>query len=478
LVLFGLLLINVNYIMAFQARDLRERPGNARLLLDEYSRERGPILLEGRPIAESKETADRLKYLRVYPDKQLYAAVTGYYSYIYGAAAIEHEENSILAGTDDRLFVRRVIDVLTGRRQQGGSVALTLNPKAQAVATSMLRETGKGAVVAINPSSGAILAMVTNPTYDPNTLSSHNSKQIRASWEKLNADPAQPLLNRTIARTYPPGSTFKLVTSAAALSSGRYTPDSTVPGPAQLDLPQTTRNLPNYDNRPCSPGSDTTTLATALARSCNTTFGALGLDLGDDALRDQAEKFGFNKDDIQVPMPAATSVYPRDLDQPQTALSAIGQFDVRATPLQMAMVAAGIANRGIVMKPYLVDEVLAPDLASLDKAEPEELSEAVTPQVAAQLRDMMVGVVESPIGTGKNARIPGVEVAGKTGTAQQATGKPPHAWFVSFAPAQAPQVAVAVVIEDGGGQPEVSGNKLAAPIAREVMKAVLGITGQ
>jgi peptidoglycan glycosyltransferase len=201
-------------------------------------------------------------------------------------------------------------------------------------------------------------------------------------------------------------------------------------------------------------------------------FGKLGIELGDDAIRAQAEKFGFNEA-FEVSMRSVASRYPEDLDAPQTALSAIGQFDVRATPLQMAMVVAAVANRGVLMAPYLVQDVLAPNFTVLDSHKPSSLGEAVSPQTAADLTEMLVAVVED--GTGTNAQIPGIQVAGKTGTAQQGRGKKPHAWFVSFAPADVdPKVAVAVVLEEGGDAPEVSGNQLAAPIAQEVMKAVLG----
>ncbi|MGN6688413.1 MAG: peptidoglycan D,D-transpeptidase FtsI family protein [Actinomycetales bacterium] len=470
LAMFLALLINLNYLGVVEAPHLRTASGNARVLLTEYNRQRGPILVGGKAVALSKATDDRLKYLRRYPLGPLYAHETGYYSVVYGATAIERQEDEVLAGTDAKLFVRRLVDLFTGRKPQGGAVALTLDPRAQKAAYDALGNR-RGAVVAIQPSTGRILAMVSRPSYDPNSLSSHDPSAIRKAYTKLNTDPDSPLLNRAISARYPPGSTFKIVTTAAALSSGNYQPDSTIPGPAALDLPQTSATLPNEDGRQCTPGSDTTTLANALRRSCNSSFGALGLALGADALRQQAEKFGFGQS-IEVPMPSAVSVFPKDPNAPQTAQSAIGQFDVAATPLEMAMVVSAIANRGILMKPYLVDEVRAPDLTLLSRTEPQELSEAVSPEVAATLTSMLVDVVDK--GTGTNAQIPGVKVAGKTGTAQHGTGTKPHAWFVSFAPAQDAKVAVAVIVEDGGNATEISGNRVAAPIAKAVMEAVLG----
>ncbi len=324
-------------------------------------------------------------------------------------------------------------------------------------------------MVAIEPSTGRILALATSPSYDPNPLSSNDPAQNRAAWERLNADPLKPLLNRPLAETYPPGSVFKVVTTAAALSSGQYTTETEIPAPAVLDLPGTTADLPNYDRRACFGGQ--VTLEQALQISCNTAFANVGLNLGDDILREQAELFGFNHS-FDVPMSSATSVFPADLNAPQTAQAAIGQFDVRATALQIAMVGAALANGGVVMNPYLVDEVLAPDLSVLSRGEPSEFGRAVSPEIAQEITDMLVNVVQN--GTGAPAQIQGVLVAGKTGTAQTAQGRAPHAWFLSYAPADGPQVAVAVVVENGGNLgSEATGGRLAAPIAKAVMEAVL-----
>lgn len=471
LLLFGALLVNANYLQVVRAEDLHNDSNNPRLIAEEYSRERGPIIVGEEPVARSVETDDRLKYLRQYSQGPLYAPATGFYSLVYGATGIEQESNSILAGTDDSLFVRRVIDTLTGEPPRGGSVLLTLNPAAQKAAFDGLRrQNARGAVVALDPTTGAILAMVSTPSYDPNLLSSHQPSEIRKAYARLERQQGEPLLNRALRQTYPPGSTFKIVTAAAALESGRYTPDSPVDNSAALDLPLTDADLPNYNGQPCSPGG--ANLTVALENSCNAAFGKVGLELGPDALREQAEEFGFN-DAVEVPMRSVASRFPEELDEPATAQSAIGQRDVRATPLQMAMVAAAVANRGVLMKPYLVQEVRAPDLSVLDTTNPQELGTAVSPQTAAALSQMMTSVVDN--GTGTNAQIPGVKVAGKTGTAQQGANRRPHAWFVSFAPSDTePRVAVAVVLEEGGTAPEVSGNALAAPIANAVMQAVLG----
>jgi penicillin-binding protein A len=471
MLLFGLLLLNANYLQVVRADALHNDSHNPRLIAEEYSRERGPILVGGRPVARSVETDDRLKFLRTYSDGKLYAPATGFYSLVYGASGIEQTDNSVLAGTDDSLFVRRVIDLLTGTPPKGGSVALTLNPAAQKAAYDGLRKlNARGAVVAVDPSTGAILAMVSTPSYDPNDISGHDPATMRKNYDQLSTLKSRPMLNRALRQTYPPGSTFKLVTAAAALESGKYTPDSPVDNASQLKLPQSTAVLPNENGGPCTSGQ--ATLTVALENSCNVAFGRLGLELGDDPLRTQAQKFGFDEA-FEVPMRTVASRFPEAPDRPQTALSAIGQYDVRATPLQMAMIASAIANRGVLMAPYLVKDVQAPDFSVLDTTKPRSLGTAVSPQTAASLTQMMVKVVNE--GTGTNGQLPGVQVAGKTGTAQQGGGRTPHAWFVSFAPADNdPQVAVAVLVEDGARQAEISGNGLAAPIARAVMKAVLG----
>ena len=474
-VVLGVLLVavlaNLTYLQYFAAADMRAQAGNSRVLLEEYSRQRGPILLGSVAIASSIPTSDQLKYLRQYSNGPLYVPATGYYSVVYGATGIERTENSVLSGSDDRFFVDRVQQLFAGRGVQGGAVRLTLDPKAQKAAYDGLA--GRtGAVVAIDPRTGAILALASSPSFDPNLLSSHDPAKIRAAYQKYTDDPDKPMLNRPLAMTLPPGSTFKLVTAAAALETGSYTPTTVVPGPAKLKLPNTSKELNNWSGTACGPGGKTT-FENALAVSCNTAFAFIGLSVGADALRAQAEKFGFN-DSFQVPLRAATSRFPLTPDLPQTAMSAIGQFDVTATALQMAMVGAGIADNGQVMYPYLVAQTLSPELTVLANAEPASYSQAMSPANAATLLGMMVTVVER--GTGSNAKIPGVAVGGKTGTAQTAPGQPPHAWFVGVAPATpgGAQVAVAVVLQNGGGAAEVSGNKLAAPIAKAVMEAVLG----
>ncbi len=467
---FGLLLVNVNYVQVVEAGSLKKDPHNGRVLIQQFARPRGPIVVGGTAVARSVKTNDALRYLRTYPGGARYAAVTGFFSFVYGATALERTENSLLSGTDDRLALKRLSDLITGREPQGAAVVLTLNPAAQRAAVDGLH--GRpGAVVALDPRTGAILALASSPSYDPNPLSTHNGASITAAYQKLSKDPDAPLLNRATMQTYPPGSLFKVVTAAAALSSGRYKPDTRIPAPRVLDLPQTTKNLTNFGGESCGDGK-TDTLSHALQISCNTAFGGLGLALGADALAARAKAFGFGSG-YSVPLPVTNSVFPSSLDAPQTAQSAIGQFDVRLTPMEAAMIAAAVANHGSLMKPHLISEVKAPDLSTLEVATPQELTRAVTPEVADQLTAMMQLVVDQ--GTGRAARISGIAVAGKTGTAQHAAGQPPHAWFIGFAPASSPRVAVAVLVENGGGAgSDATGGAVAAPIAKSVMSAVLG----
>jgi peptidoglycan glycosyltransferase len=380
----------------------------------------------------------------------------------------------VLSGDDSSLFVTRLLDTLSNAEPKGGSVDLTLDAAAQSAAYDGLKALGndvQGAVVAIEPGTGRILAMVSNPTYDPNLLADHDLTKVTKAYGRLNGDRAEPLLNRAIQTTLPPGSTFKLVTAAAAIESGNYDADSLVPGGPSFQLPDSSTKVGNWQGGSC--GADRITMTRALEVSCNVSFLTLANELGAQKMRQQAEAFGFNQEKYLTDLPLqAVSRYPDGMDRPQTALSGIGQASVTASPLQMAMVVAGIANNGIVMKPYLVDEIRAPDLSSLGKTKPTELSRAVSPRTAGELTQMMVSVVNN--GTGGNGAIPNIEVAGKTGTAQSTPNRPPYAWFVSFAPANNPQVAVAVLVQQSHTErAEIAGGALCAPIAKRVMEAVI-----
>ena len=472
--LLAALMINVNYVQAFQAEGLKSKPGNSRTIIDRYKRERGPIYVGNTKVAYSVPTSGLYKYKRVYSNGPLFAPITGQYS-LYTTNGVELAENDLLDGTSDKLFVRRLMDQLTGKPQKGAGVLTTINKKAQQVAYNGLRNAGKrGAVVALEPHSGKVLAMATNPSFDPNLFSSFDGNTLEKVSKRLTKDKDQPMLNRTISNTYPPGSTFKVVTSAAALNSDNYSPDSVVPAPNTYKPPQTSRSMQNDSGESCGNGS-TTTLSHALEMSCNTAYAILGVKLGSNKMESQASKFGIGDPDLKVPMPVTRSVFPQGLAPAFLAQASIGQYDTRVTPMQMAMVASGVANDGKVMQPYAVDSVKGADGSTVDKTTPEEYRDAMDSDNAHELGEMMKRVVSGPDGTGKTAAIPGVQVAAKTGTAQNAPGKPPHAWMISFAPADDPKVAVAVMVESGGKLGgDGYGARLAGPIAQEVMKAVLG----
>jgi peptidoglycan glycosyltransferase len=478
LVLFLILFAQVNYLQVFAADRLANNPANHRLLLQEFDVQRGAILArDGRTVlATSVETTGDLRFLRTYPRGRLWGQETGYYAVQYGRSALEQAFNDYLAGRAEELLPQNLVDEILGRPKRGGTVVTTLDPQLQQVAQAQLADL-PGAVVAMDPRTGEVLAMYANPNYDPNDLATHDLAEATRAWKELNADPEKPLLSRARQELFPPGSTFKLVTAAAALENG-YKPSTTIPNPPSYTPPQTTNPIENFGGTQCAGGAPEITLATALTVSCNVAFAQIGVDLGPEALVNQAEAFGFNRD---VPFDIAFSegqIPPAEafeFDTPGLALSAIGQKDVRANPLQMALVGAAIANGGVEMAPRLVNEVRDPSGRVVRTLGDDEFGRPISPQTAAQLTAMMVDVVQS--GTGTAAQINGVTVAGKTGTAQHAGGDP-HAWFVGFAPAQNPTIVVAVIVLDGGSLgSEATGGRIAAPIARAVMQAALAESG-
>jgi penicillin-binding protein A len=466
MIMFALLLANGTYMMIFRQSSLAAQSQNRRARDAEFAQNRGAILAAGKTeIAKTVTAKDRFKYQRVYPDGELYAPITGFYSYDRASSALESTYNAELSGTDDALFVRRLIDLATNKTPKGASVQTTIVPKIQQAAARALGDQ-KGAVVALDPKTGAVLAMVTSPSFDPNDIASHDIEAAGKAYERLVANPQQPLSNRAAREIYPPGSTFKLVTAAAALADGK-TPDSMVESPDRLRLPGTRVDLPNSTN--C--GGTKITITQALKVSCNTAFANLGLALGEDKLREQAQLFGFDRRHL-ADLRGVASQFPDELNDAQLALSAIGQFDVAASPLQMAMVSAAIANDGELMDPYIVSRVQAPDLKPIQTHKPDVLSTAMTPENAKELQQMMSVVVSQ--GTGANAQISGVAVGGKTGTAQSDPKRKPYAWFTSFAPLDEPKIAVAVIVEDADiPRTDIGGGRLAAPIARAVMQEAL-----
>lgn len=471
LAMFLALFASTSIIQVAQANSLTNTTGNTRALYDSYQIQRGSIIAGGTAIASSVPSDDVYSWQRQYTDAAMWAPVTGYMNPVLDAKTqIESAENSVLSGSDSNQFFSRIDRAITGQAPRGSNVELSLDPNVQKAAWDAMGDL-QGAVVAIEPSTGRILAMVSKPSYDTNTLASHDTDAVNAAYDQLVAHTSKPLDNRAIGGNLnPPGSTFKLVVASAALASGRYTPDSTFPNLAAYTLPQSTNVVSNAGGGTCG-GGDTVTIATALRLSCNIPMAELAVELGDDAIRAEAEKYGFNKS-FSMPLESTPSTYPASPNAPQTALSGFGQGDVRATPLQMAMVSAGIANGGVVMNPRMVDRVIEPNLSVKGEASSSEFGRALEPSIAAQMVTMMTANVQD--GAASNARIDGVAVAGKTGTAEN-DSRPYTLWFTGFAPADDPKVAVAVVVENGGGQGQNgSGNEIAAPIAKKVMEAVLG----
>lgn len=467
LMLFGALFVNLNLIMLWQADDLANHSANRRVIIREYEIDRGPIVVGEEAIARSQPTDEGdYRYRRVYPEGELYGHLTGYYSIVLQRSGLEAALNEDLTGQTTQELAQNLGDLLGRTDQAGNSVELTIDPQVQQAARDAL-DGRTGAVVALEPDTGAVLAAYSNPTFDPNPLSSHDSREITEAWEPLNEADNRPLVDRTIAETYPPGSAFKLLVAAAALEAGME-PDDLFPDEVTFDVPQTEADIGNFGGGACVDG-DELTLHDAMRVSCNTPFARIGVDLGADALQEQAERFGFNAA-LPYELPSVESIFPYDLDVPATAQSAIGQRDVRTTPMQMALVAASIVNDGEVPAPHVVASVRSPDGEVLRTTEPERWTAppgdglAVSPQTANQLHAMMVDVVAS--GTGTGAQIDGVEVGGKTGTAQ--TGADPSVWFVGFAD---DDVAVAVVLPDEGS--DATGGGVAAPIARQVMQAAM-----
>jgi penicillin-binding protein A len=469
-----LLLGNLTYVQVVKAADYRDDPLNQRVLLAEYARQRGQITAGGQLLANSVATNDRLRFQRQFPEGPTYAPLTGYYSVVYGASGIEQAEKDVLNGSDDRLFVRRLSDLITGRDPSGGNVVLTIDPRAQQTAYKAMTDRGyTGAVVAVQPRTGEILAMVSTPSYDPNKLSSTKVDAQQSTWAALTTANPPVLPNRAISTTYPPGSTFKLVDTAAALQNG-FTPDSPLTAASNITLEGTNTTLENFAGTKCGAGQ-TAPLRDALVRSCNTAFADLARQLGEGPLRKQAEEFGIGESNVKTPLQVAASSIGDIPDTASLQQSGIGQRDVRLTPLQNAMIAATIANGGQRMAPHLVKEIQGADLSTVDTTQPDRLGRAMPPGVASTITSMMVAAEERTQGGGKP---PGIQIASKTGTAEHgATPKetPPHNWYVAFAPANDPQVAVAVLVEDGGDRGlEATGGSVAAPIGRAVIASLLG----
>ncbi|NUQ97473.1 MAG: penicillin-binding protein 2 [Streptomyces sp.] len=463
------LLVRATWVQFYDGKALAEDKYNRRNAIQTYADPLGNIIVGGNAITGSAVTKNSdLKYKRTYKDGKLYAAVTGYASQAYAPTQLEGVYQDLLDGTDSRL--KTVMDTITGKRADPGNVVTTIDPDVQKAAYDALGDK-KGGAVAIDPKTGRILAVVSTPSFDPSTLTDANT--AGTAWKKLNDDSDKPLTNRALRQPLPPGSTFKLVVAAAALEDGLYSSvDEKTKSPDPYRLPGTTRDLSNENpNAPC----ENATIRTALQYSCNNVFAKMAVDLGQDKVRAMAEKFGFNDTQQDVPVRAYTSVYPSNMDRSSTGLTGIGQYDVTATPLQMAMVSAAIANGGKLVSPHMVSQITDSGGDVLQNYDDSpSTKEIVSSSTAGQLQSAMQTVVEK--GTGTNAQISGATVGGKTGTAQHGenNSKTPYAWFTSYGKEGGKEVAVAVMVEQSdAARSEVSGNGLAAPVAKAVMEAAL-----
>jgi peptidoglycan glycosyltransferase len=468
--MFALIFGALSYVQVVGADDLQANAWNKRAILQNYCNDRGAIIVGGSPVAESVEGSETCKFQRTYPQPELYAGITGYFSQSYGATGLEQAMREELAGSSDQLFLDRIGQLFLGNQPKGASVELTIDPKIQQLAYSLIPDGQRGSIVVTNPKTGAILAMVSKPSYNPNLIATQDPAAEAANFGEINKIPGINLNQNVSGPTgelLAPGSVFKLVDTAAALSSGKYNADSVLENPAEMSFPGIQYKLPNYAGGNCYT-RDKASFAFALQQSCNTPFASIALDLGEKAIADQAKKFGFGQEfGDRLKLDSAPSVFPSDLDAAGLAQSAIGQRDVRATPLQIALMTAAIANGGVQMSPSLIKTIRSPDLRVLDEPQPTALRTSTSPEIAKQITEWMTSVVSQGIAGG--AAVPGVQVAGKTGTAELGNGLN-NSWFTGFAPANNPQVGVTIVME---GVDITTGAKLTSPNAKKIFEAVL-----
>ncbi|GGO63790.1 cell division protein FtsI [Microbacterium nanhaiense] len=472
--MFLALFVSTSVIQVVQAQSLSADTRNKRTLYDSYDVRRGPIIAGGEQIARSTSTNDTYRFQRVYDDSDVWSGITGWFNpALNSATGIEQSMTQELSNLANSGFLARLNQVVTGQEARGSSIELTLDPEVQRAAYGALTERGyKGAVIASDPKTGRILALVSTPGFDANAVASHDGTAANAAANDYAAAEGDPLRNKAINQLYQPGSTFKLVVAAAALASGDFTADSTFENTATYTPEGTTREIVNAPYGTCGGSSaKTVTLADAIKFSCNVPMAQLAIELGDDAIREQAEKFGFESS-FELPLPTVESTIGADLDTGQTARLGFGQNQITTTPLQVHMWTSAIANGGVEMNPLLVDQVVGDDLSVQKKFEPSEYGTPIDADIAKDVTEMMASSVAS--GAASNARIEDVDVAGKTGTAENGENDPYTLWFTGFAPAEDPDVAVTVMVADGGGQGQSGdGNSIAAPIAKKVMEAVL-----
>lgn len=466
--MFMVLIVAISVIQVLAADALKNNDFNSRQLYQEFGSARGPILVDGNPIAESVESNDDFNFQRVYHDTHLYSGLTGFYSLTYGATGLEDKLNRYLAGSSDGQFVDRLVQLFSGTQMEGAQVELTIDPQMQELAYSALPDGVQGSVVVSDPTTGEVLAMASTPSYDTNLLATHSGAEASANMEELQAVPGlSPYINRPTASLPAPGSTFKLIDTVAMLESGEYQPDQVLDVPDSITLPGTNTPLGNFGGGLCG-NMDRASLAEIFAQSCNTPFATAAIELGQDRIRQTAENFGFNQS-FEIPLTVAASQFPSDLDDAALAQSAIGQRDVKATALQMNMVAAAIANGGTLMKPQLIDTIRGSDLTLLEDVQPEVFKRSTTPEIAEQMTKLMRGPLDG--GTAYRAKSETVDIAAKTGTAQLgADNDLVNSWITGFAPADDPQVAVTLVYQNIDFD---QGSALTSTNLKKIMEAVV-----
>lgn len=463
LILSLVLLVNLTIIQAFSDDKYADNPNNRRAFIEAKTSPRGQISAGGQVLARSYQDENGFFQREYVTNPAAYGPVEGYLSDIYGAAGIESGMNDVLTGNE--VGAKQVWKQLISNEKQVGNVELTLLPSVQEVAYEQLSSNNyEGAVVALRPSTGEVLAMASTPTYNPARIVDPAGGQ--SAWEEYTNNPANPLLNKATQESLPPGSTFKVVTTAAALNKG-YGPGSMLTGAPQITLPGTTTTLENYGGSACAGGGQVT-LATAFALSCNTAFVEMAIGAGGEALRDAANAFGVSSTyDLGIPMVGGT--LGEINDDPALGQSAIGQRDVAMTVLHNAVVAATVANKGKRMEPYLVSKVTGDDLSVISERKPRQLNEALDEDVANTLTELMRGSERSTAGYA------GQDIASKTGTAEHGEdsgSSDPHTWYIAFGPSAEADVAVAVLVKNGGNMgPSATGGAVAAPIGRAVIAA-------
>jgi peptidoglycan glycosyltransferase len=488
-VLFTLVFGQLAYVQVFAADDIKSHPANfSRQLIAEYNVQRGKIITaDGLVLAESVPAPEgsRYRYTRRYPQGDLYGYITGFYSSIYGRSALEQSMNSYLSGEAPELAISTFSDLFLGRPKRGANIFVTIDPNLQEVARTALGS-NEGAVVAMDPRSGDILALYSTPGFDPSELSSGSDSEMRRAWKRLNADPDNPLLALSHQELFLPGSSFKIVTASAGLENG-FGPESSWPNPHRLTLPLTNEQLQNFGDDHCNGGSSQISLIEAFEESCNVTFAEVGLELGPERLAAQARAYGLcgtrpperttcDERPIIFELPFQNGRFPEpayfERNDPLLAFSAIGLDNDLVNPLQMALIASAVANGGVMPQPRVVTEVRDSQGRVAREFGPGDVARAISPETARALTQMMIAVVNE--GSGYRAAIPGTQVAGKTGTATNGEGRPPNAWFTAFAPAEAPRIAVSVIVLDGGDLGnEATGGQIAAPIVKQLIEASL-----